>query len=69
VKQGGAWYTMNDHKGKELKFQSKDWNEKLEDEEFKEHCYNMICEKLVLKYDMSELGIDDVTETEDVMDD
>ena len=29
----------------------------------------MICEKLVLKYDMSELGIDDVTETEDVMDD
>ena len=69
VKQGGAWYTMNDHKGKELKFQSKDWNEKLEDEEFKEHCYNMICEKLVLKYDMSEIGIDDVTETEDVMDD
>ena len=65
VKQGGAWYTMNDHKGNELKFQSKDWNEQLEDEEFKEYCYNMICDKIVLKYEKS-FGIDDVIVEEDM---
>ena len=65
VKQGGAWYTMKDHKGNELKFQSKDWNEQLEDEEFKEYCYNMICDKIVLKYEKS-FGIDDVIVEEDM---
>ena len=65
VKQGGAWYTMNDHKGNELKFQSKDWNEQLEDEEFKEYCYNMICDKIVLKYEKN-FGIHDVIVEEDM---
>ena len=59
VKQGGAWYTMDNHKGKELKFQSKDWSKQLEDEEFKKHCYNLICDKVILKYEKN-FGIDDV---------
>ena len=59
VKQGGAWYTMENHKGKELKFQSKDWSEQLKDEKFKEHCYNLICGKVILKYEKN-FGIDDV---------
>ena len=66
AKVGGAWYTMKDHNGEEIKFQSKDWSEKLEDEEFKEHCYNMICDKIILKYNKAEIGIDDVEITEEV---
>ena len=50
VKVGGAWYTMKDHNGEEIKFQSKDWAEKLEDEEFKDYCYKLICDKVILKY-------------------
>ena len=64
VKQGGAWYTMNNHKGKELKFQSKDWSEQLKDKKFKEHCYNLICDKVILKYEKN-FGIDDVVVEEE----
>ena len=64
VKQGGAWYTMNNQDGKELKFQSKDWSEQLEDEEFREHCYNLICDKVILKYEKN-FGIDDVVVEEE----
>ena len=65
VKQGGAWYTMENHKGKELKFQSKDWSGLLEDVDFKTHCYELICEKVILKYDKN-FGIDDVVVEEEV---
>ena len=37
------------------------------DPEFKEHCYNMICDKVILKYSKAELGIDDVLITDEVM--
>ena len=69
VKVGGAWYTMKDHEGNEIKFQSKDWAEKLEDEEFKSYCYQMICDKVILKYTKADLGIDDVEITEEVLGD
>jgi hypothetical protein len=65
VKQGGAWYTLK-YRDEVIKFQSKDWSEKLEDPEFKEYCYNMICEKVILKYDKN-FGIDDVI-TEEIKD-
>ena len=65
VKQGGAWYTMDDHNGKEIKFQSKDWAEYLEDDEFKSYCYEMICNKVVLKYEKN-FGIDDVVVEEEI---
>ena len=64
VKQGGAWYTMLNHKGEELKFQSKDWSKQLTDIEFKEYCYNLICDKMILKYDKN-FGIDDVVVEEE----
>ena len=67
VKVGGAWYTMDDHNGNEIKFQSKDWAEKLKDEDFKSHCYDMICNKVILKYTKADLGIDDVVVTEEVL--
>ena len=64
VKQGGAWYTMKNHNGEELKFQSKDWSEQLQNTEFKEYCYNLICDKVILKYDKN-FGIDDVIVAEE----
>ena len=67
AKVGGAWYTMENHKGEEVKFQSKDWSKLLEDDEFKVHCYEMICDKVILKYNKAELGIDDVEMTEEVL--
>ena len=67
VKVGGAWYTMKDHNGEEIKFQSKDWAEKLEDEEFKDYCYKLICDKVILKYTKADLGIDDVEITDEVI--
>ena len=67
VKQGGSWYTMNNHNGEEVKFQSKDWSELLQDEEFKSHCYNLICDKIILKYNKAEIGIDDVEMTDEVV--
>ena len=65
VKQGGAWYTMKDHQDNEIKFQSKDWSGLLEDVDFKTHCYELICEKVILKYDKN-FGIDDVVVEEEV---
>ena len=67
VKVGGAWYTMKDHNGEEIKFQSKDWSEKLKDAEFREYCYDLICDKVILKYTKADLGIDDVEITEEVV--
>ena len=67
VKVGGAWYTMKDHNGEEIKFQSNDWAEKLEDEEFKDYCYKLICDKVILKYTKADLGIDDVEITDEVI--
>ena len=65
VKQCGAWYTMDDHNGKEIKFQSKDWTEHLKDEDFKTYCYELICQKVILKYEKN-YGIDDVVVEEEV---
>ena len=64
VKQGGAWYTMLNHKSKELKFQSKDWSDQLQDKDLREHCYNLICDKVILKYEKN-FGIDDVVVEEE----
>ena len=69
AKVGGSWYSMKDHNGEELKFQSKDWANLLEDEEFKSHCYQLICDKVILKYTKADLGIDDVEMTEEVLGD
>ena len=42
-----------------------DWAEHLQDEEFKEYCYNMICDKVILKYEKN-FGIDDVVVEEEI---
>jgi len=75
IKIGGAWYTLQ-HTDletgeliKEYKFLSKDFEElMLSNSELREYCYGLICEACILKYDSKELGIDDVSETDEVVD-
>ena len=56
-------------KNQEHKFQSKDFETlMLENSELKDYCYERICEACILKYDSKELGIDDVTETDEAVD-
>jgi len=75
IKVGGAWYTLqhcDTETGeliKEYKFLSKDFEKlMLENQELKDYCYGLICDACILKYDSKELGIDDVTETEESVD-
>jgi len=75
VKSGGAWYTLNvidTDTGEVLsehKFQSKDFEKLLtENPDVKTYCYDRICEACILKYDSKALGIDDVTEVDEVID-
>ena len=75
VKAAGAWYTLPEVDTKtgeiikEHKFQSKDFEELMnKNPELKQNCYERICEACILKYDSKELGIDDVTETDEVVD-
>ena len=69
VKQGGSWYTLTDAKGKEHKFLSKDWEELITgSDEIKEYVYQIICDKVILKY-KEKLGIDDVEFTDEVIGD
>ena len=75
IKVGGAWYTLqhaDTETGeliKEYKFLSKDFEKlMLENSELKDYCYGLICDACILKYDSQELGIDDVVETEESVD-
>ena len=68
VKQGGAWYTLTDQDGKDHKFQSKDFESLMADEDTQKYVYDLICEKTILKYDSGKLGIDDVSTTDEFSD-
>jgi hypothetical protein len=52
VKQAGAWYTYIDTEtGEEIKFQSKDFIDLMDDrEDVKEQIYKKICEATILQY-------------------
>ena len=75
VKVAGAWYTLPiiDMETGEItdkkKFQSKDWSKLLEDAEFKDYVYTLICDKVILKYTKDDFGIDDVEVTDEVLGD
>ena len=69
VKVGGAWYTLVDENGKEYKFQSKDWEDLItQNDELRKYIYQLICDKVILKY-KEKLGIDDVEFTDEVIGD
>ena len=55
------------HNGKEHKFLSKDWEELITgNDELREYVYEIICDKVILKY-KEKLGIDDVEFTDEVI--
>ena len=69
LKIAGAWYTL-EYKGKDIKFQSKDFDKKLEEiDGLEEHLYDLICNASILKYQSADLGIDDVEYTDEVVGD
>jgi len=69
VKVGGAWYTLVDQNGDEHKFLSKDWEDLItSNEELRQYVYELICDKVILKY-KEKLGIDDVEFTDEVLGD
>jgi len=70
VKTSGAWYTFRDvDTDQDIKFQSKEFHDMMEkNSQLKEKVYSLICEKTILKYQSNKLGIDDVIETDEVVD-
>jgi len=69
LKIAGAWYTL-EYEGKDIKFQSKDFEKKLEENDgLKENLYDKICDVSILKYKSADLGIDDVVYTDEVVGD
>ncbi len=69
LKVAGAWYTL-EYEGKDIKFQSKDFNKKLDEiDGLEEHLYDIICHASILKYQTEDLGIDDVEYTDEVVGD
>ena len=69
LKIAGAWYTL-EYKGKDIKFQSKDFEKKIEENDgLKEYLYDKICDVSILKYQSANLGIDDVVYTDEVVGD
>ena len=66
ITSGGAWYTIKDQNGEPKKFMSKDWEGMMEDTDFRDHVYDMICEKMILHYQENR-GIDDVEFTDEVI--
>jgi recombination protein RecA len=62
VSQSGAWYTYKKLDGTEIKFQSKDFEKRIEDDQaLKSEIYQAICEAYILTYQPGEnIGIDDI---------
>ena len=70
VGQAGAWYSYtNKETGEVIKFLSKDFEKKLQDDiELKDVIYNEICDNYILRYKPGEdIGIDDVIVDEEVI--
>ena len=60
LKQAGAWYTYIDTEtGEELKFQSKDFIELMDNrEDVREQIYKKICESTILQYKSDTLDVE-----------
>ena len=50
----GAWFTLRYKDGKTVKFQTKQWNEKLEDKKFYNRVIELMEHEIVLKFDKRE---------------
>ena len=48
---GGGWYYLTDSKGKEIKFRSSSWLDKLKDQKFKSLVFEIMDEEIIKKFD------------------
>jgi recombination protein RecA len=58
MKQGGAWYTIKDKKGKDHKFQATKWLDRLKDPDFKEAVCAIMDEEIIQRFDSTQVEID-----------
>lgn len=58
MKQGGAWYTIKDKKGKDHKFQAAKWLDKLKDPDFRQAVYTIMDEEIIQRFDSTQEEID-----------
>lgn len=69
LKTAGAWYTLIDDDGTELKFQRKDWLTKLEDETFRKAVFSVMDEHVIMKFKNREGNASDFYDDEEVAED
>jgi recombination protein RecA len=50
LKTGGAWYTLITDEGNEIKFQRKQWLDKLQEEEFRKAVFSVMDEHVIMKF-------------------
>jgi recombination protein RecA len=65
LSQSGAWYTLAQNDGSEVKFQRKQWVDKLQDEKFRESVLTIIDEDVIMKFKNREGKADDFYDTDD----
>jgi len=68
LSQSGAWYTLAQNDGSEVKFQRKQWVDKLQDEKFRESVLTIIDEDVIMKFKNREGKADDFYDTDDPAD-
>ena len=69
LRPAGAWYTLIDDDGTELKFQRKDWLTKLADETFRKAVYSVMDEHVIMKFKNREGSASDFYDDEEVIED
>ena len=65
LSQSGAWFALTQNDGTEVKFQRKQWAEKLQDQNFRESVLTIIDEDVIIKFKNREGKADDFYDTDD----
>ena len=60
----GAWFTLKHDDGTEVKFQKKQFIDKLQDDKFRARVLELIDEEVILKFDRREGSAEDFYESE-----
>ena len=67
LKQSGAWYTLVTDDGTELKFQRKQWLDRLQEEDFRQAVFSIMDEHVIMKFKNREGNASDFYDDEEVV--
>ena len=67
MKTAGAWYTLVTDDGTELKFQRKQWLDRLQDETFRQAVFSIMDEHVIMKFKNREGNASDFYDDEEVV--